>query len=337
MSLTKIYIIFCTIIGFLQVAYGQPAPPPPPPPPSPAPALVVSSNYGFLGPLIGDWVGTGANLVALPNFDSNPPSTGPSPFRLLWSSTHERLSFSAINGAIPNRGSIVSFANLTGQPDINIFGLQYRQDINQTNTATSIPQAIHTEVGTWLNVPATNLLPAQGPTLVRMATIPHGSSLLAQTFAPPRLISGPPDIETINSLPFSIATGLVITNAAYLAPYLNPQLNLPQLPTGITADIIQNPNLLLSQKIANQTILETIIITISTDTFGGIVNIPQVVNNANAAKMTATFRIELVQRPNGSVFLQLQYSQVVLLNFLGISWPHVSIGTLIKQQPQRNR
>jgi hypothetical protein len=29
-------------------------------------------------------------------------------------------------------------------------------------------------------------------------------------------------------------------------------------------------------------------------------------------------------------YLQLQYTQTVLLNFLGLSWPHVSVATLLK-------
>jgi hypothetical protein len=51
--------------------------------------------------------------------------------------------------------------------------------------------------------------------------------------------------------------------------------------------------------------------------------------NANAAFMSAIFWIETVQGPKGS-FLQLQYVQTVLLNFQGLSWPHVSVGTLLK-------
>lgn len=35
-------------------------------------------------------------------------------------------------------------------------------------------------------------------------------------------------------------------------------------------------------------------------------------------------------RPDGSQFLQLQYSQTVMLRFFDIDWPHVSVGTLIK-------
>jgi hypothetical protein len=45
----------------------------------------------------------------------------------------------------------------------------------------------------------------------------------------------------------------------------------------------------------------------------------------------ATFWIEKVAHPGGyGHYLQLQYVQTVLLNFLGLSWPHVSVATLIK-------
>ena len=43
-----------------------------------------------------------------------------------------------------------------------------------------------------------------------------------------------------------------------------------------------------------------------------------------------TFWIETVKRGNGT-FLQLQYTQTVLLNFLGLSWPHVTVATLVKR------
>jgi len=35
----------------------------------------------------------------------------------------------------------------------------------------------------------------------------------------------------------------------------------------------------------------------------------------------------------GRIKHQLQYTQTVLLNFNGLSWPHVSVATLIKQEP----
>ncbi len=50
--------------------------------------------------------------------------------------------------------------------------------------------------------------------------------------------------------------------------------------------------------------------------------------NAHTAKMTATFWIETVKRDDGTIFTQIQYSQVVLLDFDKLSWPHVSVATL---------
>ena len=44
--------------------------------------------------------------------------------------------------------------------------------------------------------------------------------------------------------------------------------------------------------------------------------------------MTAIFWVETVTNPDGSTFEQLQYTQRVLLNFNGLSWPHISVATL---------
>jgi hypothetical protein len=45
----------------------------------------------------------------------------------------------------------------------------------------------------------------------------------------------------------------------------------------------------------------------------------------------AIFWIEKVLQTDGSHFMQLQYTQTVILSFLGISWPHISVATLVKQ------
>jgi hypothetical protein len=37
-----------------------------------------------------------------------------------------------------------------------------------------------------------------------------------------------------------------------------------------------------------------------------------------------------VEGPEGTEYQQLQYSQTALLNFRGLSFPHVTVGTLIK-------
>jgi hypothetical protein len=71
---------------------------------------------------------------------------------------------------------------------------------------------------------------------------------------------------------------------------------------------------------------------------GVIGNTPFLATNANAALVYATFWIETVIHPHRRPFMQLQYAQMVLLNFPAnlipgkpnFSWPHVSVGTLRK-------
>ena len=63
----------------------------------------------------------------------------------------------------------------------------------------------------------------------------------------------------------------------------------------------------------------------------GLLNIPFLDSNAQATQFDAIFWIEKVLQPDGSHFMQLQYTQTVILSFLGISWPHISVATLVKQ------
>lgn len=50
--------------------------------------------------------------------------------------------------------------------------------------------------------------------------------------------------------------------------------------------------------------------------------------NARAAEVDFTLWLETLQGQSAPT--QLQYSQTVLLNFNGLSWPHVTVGTLRK-------
>jgi hypothetical protein len=91
--------------------------------------------------------------------------------------------------------------------------------------------------------------------------------------------------------------------------------------------------------IQGQNISKTVALITSTDALpgapqdqvGGIVNLPFDIKNANATKLDAIFWIETVQQPDGNTFMQLQYTQTVILNFLDIDWPHISVATLTKQ------
>ena len=59
-------------------------------------------------------------------------------------------------------------------------------------------------------------------------------------------------------------------------------------------------------------------------------NIPFIAHNANTVSLDSVFAIERVQGQDGTEFLQLQYSQTAQLQFAGMNWPHVTVGTLIK-------
>ena len=131
-----------------------PTPPVPPTPPNPP--------LSPLDQLVGTWKGTGFNTIWRPNFPS-PPSDRFLELNL----TKETITFSRINGAIPNRGFL--------QADIEMYGLTYLQQISDASDGSGL----HIEPGIWVIVPATTD-PALPPTVVRMASIPHGTAIVVQ-------------------------------------------------------------------------------------------------------------------------------------------------------------
>lgn len=278
-----------------------------------APVADAGPDLGPLLELPGTWVGNGFNLISRPDQHDNKP------FFLELNATRETLSFTEIGAPVPNRGS--------GQDDIFFLGVHYLQRISDAVTNG----ALHLEPGMWLNLPATTD-PAAPASVARLATIPHGDALLAQGSS--LTVAGPPQIASVDSTPtFSAGpnAGQPVTGA-----YLDPFTTTP-LPPGIPDGAIANPNVVLTEAIAQQKILETTVLIISTSTqvggtAGGIQNIPFVVQNANATAMSAIFWIEKVQSEDGTgTFMQLQYTQQVTLDFLGIAWPHIQVATLVKQ------
>jgi hypothetical protein len=280
----------------------------------------VAKNLGLLTEFQGNWRGNGFNITARPFFQSNPP------FFLELNATQETLDFTAISGDIPNRGSV--------QPDINLHGLRYLQQVTDAVTNSGI----HIEPGLWLRVPATTN-PAARESYVRQATVPHGDSLIAQSIYA-REVTGFPTIDPVNSTPFkdAVIPGLntnpvdPITDPTYLAQYIDGKLPSIGLPPGLdAAATIKDPTLVLNAQTAGQTITSTVAINVSTVApAGGILNIPFVTKNANAVQMDAIFWVSKVKRPDGQHFMQMQYVQRVILNFIGIHWPHFSVATLVR-------
>ena len=282
----------------------------------------TDSNLGPLAQLPGKWTGTGFNVIWRPLHDPAQPKQD---HFLELNLTSETLQFEEINGAIPNRGLL--------QPDISMFGVTYLQQIQDGNTN----EGLHIEPGIWATVPVTTD-PAEVSTVVRMASIPHGTTVMAQGV--PLDHAAAPTIKPADITPF------VIGNAAKKIPFLESTLtnatkNRSSVLTGITQGMVDDPNSVLKAISDTQNITRTVTLIVSSDPVrpvvgGGTENTAFLQGgadgpNAQAALVTAVFWIETVTDPaTGSQFLQLQYTQTVLLNFAGLSWPHITVGTLRK-------
>jgi hypothetical protein len=301
-----------------------------------APAVPHDEELGPFKLLPGVWKnlpglpGRGWNMIALP-FATEPGSR--LNYRLLLNQYNEELKFSLVDKAVPNRG--IRRNGTTVDADQLLVAIDYEQTIRQI-AATDSPSsgkagganlAIHHEPGLWLHL-ANEV--TDGLDIARLATIPHGDSVLA--LGSSAEADGAPDIFDVDGLPVGVPRDL--DNNPYLAPYKqfhdNPFQGLFD-PT--------SPNELL--KAANQGVNIQKTTTLAVDTTaptGGIANIPFIVKQANAASMRSTFWIQELADldADGNPKLRLQYSQVVMLDFFPrrdglpgpIRWPHVSINTL---------
>jgi hypothetical protein len=356
-------------------------PPPPPPPPS----------LGPLAAFTGTFNGSGFNTIFRPDSTKTPtsfpvpPTDGVTDNVLELNLTSETLSFSGSLGSVPNRG--------TGtQPDIFLNGIPYLQAISDISTGP-----IHLEPGLWVIVPTTTI-PKEGITLARMASIPHGTTFVAQGTS--AVVSGAPTIPKVDITPFfTVGGGKVSFKSQTVADQTTHRI--PQnIPPGspITQAILTDPNTFIRKHIVGQNITSTTVISIATQppsplfgdgdpitstSDGGSANIafllgdnntPPKQPNAQNLRMTATFWVETVKaavtvpalKPGGSVsikvtptapgqpvptvhvtskagttapktitvtYTQIQYSQEVFLNFNTLTWPHVSVATLVPASP----
>lgn len=303
-----------------------------------SPALLGDEDLGPLKLLPGTWKnlpnlpGRGWNMIALP-FATPPPPNGFN-YRLLVNQYNEELKFSLVDKGVPNRG--IRRNGNTIDTDQFLVALDYEQTIKQI-AADDSPQsgkaggadlAIHHEPGLWLHMTneTTNDLD-----IARLATIPHGDSALA--LGRSTEVDGAPNIPSVNGLPVGVDQDLG-------NPYLSPYKHFHDNPFQNLFDPV-DPNALLSAANNGINIVRTTELTVDTTIEdAGIVNIPFIVKQANAASMKSTFWIqELADKDvNGNPKLRLQYSQTVILDFFPrrdglpglIRWPHVSINTMEK-------
>jgi hypothetical protein len=270
---------------------------------------------GRLAELRGKWQGTGFNTIWRPHFPENGHF-------LELNLTEETLEFQRVAGAIANRGLV--------QKDINMFGLHYLQQISDKNLGAGL----HFEPGIWAHVPATSD-PKEGVTVVRMATIPHGTSLLAQGNSTAADETRRPEIGKESIIPFTIgAPGQPVDfderNLKIKTKFRTGAAGLK----GITQKMVDDPNIVLRDANAGKNITSAIKLQVSSSTKsvlgGGTANTAFLRGdsepNAVAAKASSTFWLSRIDGEARAS--QLQYTQRVLLDFGGLSWPHVTVATL---------
>ena len=298
-------------------------------------ATAAGANpLGALAALAGTWKGHGFNAIWRPH---HPVSQD----RFLeLNMTDETIVFTAINGAIPNRG--------LAMPDIEMFGLTYLQQISESSTGAGL----HIEPGIWATVPHTTD-PNEPASVVRMASIPHGTVVLAQGVAQV-LQGGPQNIPDNNILPFFFGSPAPANGDFNSVSQTFTELNLSQ-PTsfrfvapGVTQAIVKNPNSVLQDALQSslhntnmksRTFLHVATTHSIIKAGGGTANTAFLAasgnppgGNAKATQMEATFWIETIAGTGGQPDKhQLQYTQLVMLDFNGIHWLHVTVGTLVKQ------
>jgi hypothetical protein len=290
---------------------------------------------GALAGLLGTWKGHGFNAIWRPHH----PADQQDRFLEL-NMTDETLVFTRINGPIPNRGLAMA--------DIDMFGLTYMQQISESSTGAGL----HIEPGIWASVPATTD-PSEPASVVRMASIPHGTTILAQGTA--QVISGGPQtIPNNNILPFFFGSPAPANSDFNTVAQTFTELNLA-LPTqfrsvapGVTQAIVENPNSVLQAALQSSlhgtTMKSRTFLHVATDhssinAGGGTANTAFLSSSTNpsggnalATTAQATFWIETIAGTGGQPDKhQLQYTQLVMLDFNNIHWPHVTVGTLVKQ------
>lgn len=281
--------------------------------------LFAGDPLGPLAQLRGKWQGTGFNTIWRPLFDPQFPNQG---HFLELNLTVETLEFADIPGEIPNRGKF--------QQDLIMYGLHYMQMVSDNHG-----NGLHLEPGVWLNIPATTD-PLEPATVARLGSIPHGTSIVAQGLASSEARA--PGFQVADITPF------VIGHPDQKNPFPESNLSIatqfrssPDLIQGVTQAMVDNPNSVLADAISGQRILNTTNLIITTESEpvigGGTANTAFLKGgasgpNADAVRMTAIFWIEQVDDGSGGSFLQLQYTQTVMLDFGRFTWPHVSVATL---------
>lgn len=300
----------------------------------------------LLGPFIhlpGVWSnengfeGRGWNMIALPF------APGPSRYRLLMNQYNETLTVTVADKGVPNRG--LGFRPDPVNGDQTIVALDYEQMISQiavddfpkTDLTRTIPKPIHHEPGLFLNMAnkVTNDL-----VIARLGTIPHGDSVLA--LGRFYKTEGRPSIPHFSGLPIGLGSiDEVLEDVDPNTPtYLDPYKHFHNHFFENLFDPVDPIDLLEQATDALPIVRSTVFDFDTTLETGGILNIPFIVNTANASEMRSIFWIHELSDLDihGMPIMVMQYLQIVMLDFFPrrdglpglIKWPHVSINTMVR-------
>ncbi|MEX3694193.1 hypothetical protein AB3X91_37940 [Paraburkholderia sp. BR14263] len=262
--------------------------------------LTTALQLGALASLVGSWTGSGFNAIWRPD-NTQPPENSAIHRFLELNLTSESFHFQVIPGVVPNRG-------FNTQADLNLYGLHYLQRVTDADPAPGpkvLPpgysqtagQALHIEPGLFMRVPGSEATQNQA-SIVRMASIPHGVTVLMQGPDPGTTPTpGAPNIPVL--IPFEGYPGLQPFDPLVPPPpvppgpnppgvgiqpiapdgseHKVPEIDIPQdtlapgsQSTGPYPDAFQgfvnDPNSVLRDAIADQDILGTITINLTTDT-----------------------------------------------------------------------
>ena len=296
--------------------------------------------------------GRGWNLIALPFAR---PNDGQPVYRLMMNQYNEVLNFAFVDDDVPNRG--ISFNPPPPPPqgaqntDQLVAALDYTQRIVQiaaTDYSAGGPgltpdTGIHHEPGFFLHMKEQTI---NGFDVARLATIPHGNA--ATAIGRSTEFDGPPTIPPLSGMPEGVSNfdlldtvGMSPREKGYLKPYFDA-IATPF--TGVLSPPFPGFKVDKATELLTlgmpQNVKKTTELVIDTDVMeGGIVNIPFIERQADAALMRSTFWImEIDQQSEDDPRLVLAYAQFIFLDFFQrfdgrdglIRWPHISINMMEK-------
>ncbi|KAF7553699.1 hypothetical protein G7Z17_g3428 [Cylindrodendrum hubeiense] len=293
----------------------QPVEQPDPKSPDPVDGNPDVTSLDVLKNFTGTFGGFGFNTIFRPNSKKTPtPKENTDDNVLQLNLTSETMTFGNPLGDVPNRG-------LDNQPDIMLDGVPYTQTIVDTTEILKDqkPPIIHFEPGLWMRVPGSEM-PGLQASFVRMASIPHGTTINAQCFEPAVTSKGSPTIPEVSIMPRSIADGqeqpFTSQDASNNSNGRIPQKLGPFIKDGtITEPILKNPNKILVDANNGKEIIESTTFTVSTtpaapelgggtsnigfligaDSGVALASVSQRSGNANAVKVTAQYWVSKVR------------------------------------------